>query len=243
MRCVNSVGRTGAGEKADGCRAWRADGAAVESRSISGFCARVSIRRRFPPHKNLPYQNQNIWCVYWKCVAPGRERTTKSPCHTQHPRNVEREILKVNVKSFSSGIFDGNCELKSGKWTRTETKNREEAIASEVQWIWCDSARFPGHFNDFSVFLSTSNMKKIFEKRKVHATVLVFVKSSLQIVEAKSSAISRKMTLLMSQLWLMPFDHSKQPPSHWPSRSKARFWREPFSFFFVRSEKRTHPPT
>lgn len=170
MRCVNSVGSSGGA------------GATDVQMAFSNF-SQISVQwilrafhsTSFPPHKKFPYQNQNIWCVYWKCVATGRPRATKPPCHTQHPRNVEREILKVNVKSFSSGIFDGNCELKSGKWTRTESENRRAAIPIKVQWIWCDFGRFPGSFNDFSVFLSTSNMKKIFEKRKVHATVLVYL--------------------------------------------------------------------
>lgn len=162
MRCVNSVGSAGCGGGGAAC----ATDVQMASADWSMDSARVPFDTRFPPHKTFPYQNQNIWCVYWKCVAPGRERKTKSPCHTQHPRNVEREILKVNVKSFSSGIFDGNCELKSGKWTATEPKNHEAAIATEVQWIWCDFARFPGPFNDFSVFSPLRTWKRFSKKEK-----------------------------------------------------------------------------
>lgn len=154
---------------------------------LRAFHSRIVCSLAFHPSVNS-YQNQNIWRVYWKCVAPGK-RTRKSSCHIQHPRNVEREILKVNVKSFSARIFLWICVIKSGKRPKTETQDILEAMAIEVQWIRCGFAAFPGHFNDFFLLFFTSKMKKVFEKRKFRAFVLVFVKFHLRMKMRKTALL------------------------------------------------------
>lgn len=102
-------------------------------------------------------------------MCRGLERRTKdktSPCHIQHPRNVEKEILKVNVKSFSSRIFGWNCKLKSDKQSSIESLVGGESNVIEVHWIWWDFERFSGHFNDFSrSFRSERDVRRTFSTR------------------------------------------------------------------------------